>query len=53
MLIFNDEIYDKNEKYNDKKKEINKETFNLHNGLYSKYDLSDFILVDKKPKIKK
>jgi hypothetical protein len=52
MLNFDDVSYDKTIKYNEslKDEKIDMETLKFHNSLYSKHNLSDFILVDKKPK---
>lgn len=54
MLNFDEVSYDKNIKYNESLKDgnikIDMETLKFHNSLYSKHNLSDFILVDKKPK---
>ena len=39
-----------NEKIDKEKQKIDMEKVKFYNSLYSKYDLSDFILVDKKPR---
>ena len=54
MLNFDDldlirlKVY--NEKIDKEKSKIDMEKVKFYNSLYSKYDLSDFILVDKKPR---
>ena len=54
MLNFNDldlvrlKVY--NEKIDKEKLKVDMEKVKFYNSRYSKYDLSDFILVDKKPR---
>ena len=54
MLNFDDLDLIRLKAYNDKidkeKSKIDMEKVKFYNSLYSKYDLSDFILVDKKPR---
>ena len=54
MLNFDDLDLIRLKAYNDKidkeKSKIDMEKVKFYNSRYSKYDLSDFILVDKKPR---